>query len=149
MEICVHGNSGQVQDRDADATPNGYGLLVVVLDYGPWVHYSIPINAGTKIKAIRFYFHRYGKKIELSWIRHVEIYHGHYCRKKFHDLYLGKDTSARQNDRINKVLDFGESIEFKEGLGVSICPESTHVPDSHPLGNRVEFVFNSVCAITE
>ena len=143
MEICVHGNSGRAQDLDAKANPHGWGIDYDVAGLGSWLQYSIPINAGTKIKAIRIGFAKDGQHYKKGWIRHVHIYDGHNCIKKFDNLYLSKDSADKWT---NHVLNFEKSIQINQGIGVSILPE-TYVTSG--LKAIVNFEFYSVCAILE
>jgi hypothetical protein len=138
----VHGNSGRSQDPGAKANPHGWGIEYDVAGTGSWLQYSIPINTGTKIKAIRIFFTKSGQHYKKGWIRNVHIYDGPYCIKKFDDLYLGKDSTDKT---INKVLNIGKSLQCNYGIGVSILPQ-TYVASG--LKAIVNFEFHSICAIT-
>jgi hypothetical protein len=143
MEICVHGNNGQIQNPGTKAYHTGWGIDYDVAGTGSWLQYSIQINAGTKIKKIRIVFSKDGQHYKMGWIRHVHIYDGPNLIKKFDNLYLGKDSVDKT---INTVLDLGQSKQFNYGVGVSILPETKTVPG---LSAIVNFELHSVCAITD
>jgi hypothetical protein len=143
MEICVHGNSGHVQDSGAGAVHCGWGIDYDVAGTGSWLQYAIPVNAGTMIKSIRVFFSKDGPHYKDGWVRHVHIYDGPNIVKKLEDLYLGKGDVNRA---VNKVLGLGEKpIQFNHGIGVSIMPETKDVDGLKAI---VNFEFHSVCAIT-
>ena len=143
IEICVHGNSGQIQDPGAKAMPHGWGIEYDVAGTGSWLQYSIPVEAGTKVKGVRIIFTKDGKQYKNGWIRHVHVYDAWSLKQKFDNLYLGKGSV---NKTINKVFTLKKPTQFYYGIGVSILPE-TKVAGG--LKAIVNFELHSVCAICE
>ena len=140
-EICVHGVSGQAQDRGANANYHGWGIDYNVAGIGSWLQYPIQIEAGKKIKAIRIIFTRDGTHYKDGWIRHVHVYDGRRRVKSFDNLYLGK---GEQSKTITKILNMAPT-QFHHGIGISILPE-TKVAGG--LKAIVNMEFHAVCVVT-
>ena len=139
-KICVHGNSGHLQDRSAISYATGWGIEYDVAGTGSWVQYSIPLESGTTITKIEVQFSKSGQHYKNGWIRHVHIYDGGYLRERLDDVYLGKDSASKTT---TSELDLKAPTKIGSGLGVSILPE-TKVAGG--LKAIVNFEIHSVCA---
>ena len=142
-EICVHGHSGHLQDPGAVAQRCGWGIEYDVAGTGSWIQYSIPMEAGTTVKAIRIAYKKDGKQYKNGWIRHVHLYDGGALIEKRDNLYLGKDKTRRD---FNETIKLKKPVQFRYGVGVSILPE-TKVAGG--LTAIVNFEFWSVGAICD
>lgn len=139
-EINVHGNSGQLQKKNEDAKPLGWGLEYEVAGVGSWIHYSIPTSeAGTVIEAVRI---KYSISAPLyGWIRAIHVYDGDKRILTLDNQIYGISLSTNDPVTEDTVFPLLKPVRVTRGVGISIQPETK---DAGGLMKIVKMTFRSV-----
>ena len=141
--ICVHGNSGQPQNRKTDAFNKGWGIDYDVAGTGSWLQFSIPTSeADTVIEGVQLRFTidnpMYG------WISEIHVYDGDKVLEKFDGQKYGSSLSSEKRTTRDLLLPFSKPIKVNNGVGISILPKTKSDGDSKIVNIKI----HSVCVLT-
>lgn len=137
--ICVHGNSGQVQTKNASAIIVGSGLEYQSSESQSWLHYSIPLKSDTKVTGIGVVFSVSSKtETTASWT--LDFYDSYIKAKSYQDDILG--SSNQKNVFHGNAIDPDHPVIIKYGAGISLLPKQS--TDENP----VKYTIHSVCVNT-
>ena len=141
--ICVHGNTAQLQNKGVDAYSLGTGIKYYVSGTGSWIQYSIPTSeADTVIEGIQLKFTISNPKY--GWISAVHVYDSKSVLQRFDNQRYGSSLSSEKRKTIDLLLPLSKPVQVKEGVGISILPQTD---TSSGLKNIVNFEIHSVCAL--
>jgi hypothetical protein len=142
--ICVHGNSGQIQDKKAAASSYGWGIDYDVSGKGTWIQYSIPTTeADTIVEGVQLRFTIANPVY--GWISAIHVYDADGMIQRFDNQRYGSSLSSEDPKTTNLLLPFEKPKSFTRGIGISILPESKK---SGGLAKIVNMEFHSVCVLT-
>lgn len=143
QSICVHGNSGQIQNKKVDASHYGWGIDYDVAGTGSWLQYSIPTSeSDTIIEGIDLKFTIDNPKY--GWLKAVHIYDGDKVLQKFDNQIYGSSLSSEKRKTINLSLPLSQPFKVNQGVGISILPETE---SAGGLQKIVNIEIHSVCVL--
>lgn len=141
--ICVHGNSGEIQDKQVSASQYGSGLSYDVVGIGSWLHYSIPTSEGdTWIEGIQLKFTITNPKY--GWLAAVHVYDGDVSVERFDNQIYGKKLASEEPTTVDLLLPLSGRFRFGRGVGISILPQAQ---EAAGLVKVVNMQVHSVCAL--
>ena len=141
--ICAHGNSGQIQDKQADASHHGWGVDYDVAGTGSWLQYAVPTNeADTIIEGVQLRFTLSNPKY--GWIAAVHVYDGETVIKKFDNQIYGSSLSSEAPKTTDVLLPLDKPVRVSRGMGISILPQTKQAGG---LSKIVNVEVHSVCAL--
>ncbi len=143
QSICVHGNSGQIQNKNVDASHHGWGIDYDVAGKGSWLQYSIPTSeADTKIEGLELKFSIDNPKY--GWLAAIHVYDGDKLLEKFDNQIYGSSLSSEKRKTVELSLPLSKPFKVNHGVGISILPQ-TEV--SGGLAKIVNIEIHSVCVL--
>jgi len=142
--VCVHGNTGQFQDKGVDGSHYGWGVDYNVSGKGSWIHYSIPTSESDMvIEGVQIKFTISNPKY--GWISAIHVFDGNTVLQKFDNQRYGSSLSSEKRRTRDLLLPLSKPVRVSKGVGISILPESKSAAG---LSKIVNIEIHSVCVLT-
>jgi hypothetical protein len=143
-KICVHGNSGQFQTKNIDASSYGWGIDYDVAGTGSWLQYSIPTSeADTIIEGV--YLNFTISNPMYGWISAIHVYDGAKVLQKFDNQQYGSSLSSEKSNTVNLLVPLSKPFRVRNGVVISIRPQTK---EAGGLSKIVNIEIHSVCVLT-